>query len=66
MGEKITRRELAALLGTAPLVAQQTMPVSQTANDDEKAARDRIHRGEQQLAAVTLSMFTGPAFLFKP
>lgn len=63
MGEKMTRRELATILVTAPVAVAQTQPA---AVDDQQAARDQIRRNAEALTRVALPMTTEPAFQFKP
>jgi hypothetical protein len=64
-----TRREIAALLVVAPIVAQTTAPPSQPstgapADSLQKAFRDVAGSG-QKLRAISISMDVEPAFVFK-
>jgi len=60
----ITRRNLAAALAGAPLLAAQTPPAP-TPEDDLKAARDRIKSNGETLVAQNIPMSTEPAFQFR-
>ena len=57
----ITRREIAAaLMGTAPALAQSTEA------DPLEKAREDVRKAIESLEKVELKMSTEPAFLFKP
>ena len=65
---KVTRRELAAALASAPVLAQaQTRPSAAPAAPDGElqAARERIRNNSEALARVAVPMTTEPAFQFK-
>jgi len=62
---KITRRDLAAALAGAPLLAAAQRPPAPTPEDDLKAARDRIKSNGETLAAQNIPMSTEPAFQFR-
>ncbi|HXE12385.1 MAG TPA: hypothetical protein VN633_09710 [Bryobacteraceae bacterium] len=67
---RLTRREAAALVFTAPLLAQsgpppqtpqQVTPAPQTVS----AAADEVRQAGQKLRAIQVPMNIEPAFLFK-
>ena len=58
---KLTRRALATAV-LAPAALAQTPPA---AEDDLKAARDRIKSNGEALAKVEIPMSTEPAFQFR-
>jgi hypothetical protein len=67
---RLTRREAAALVLTAPLLAQsgappqgprQITPAPQTVT----AAEDEVRQAGQRLRAIDVPMHVEPAFLFK-
>ncbi|MCX6631318.1 MAG: hypothetical protein NTW28_27210 [Candidatus Solibacter sp.] len=62
---KLTRRKLATVLVSAAAgAAQQPQPTS-AADDDLKAARDRLQANAAALAIPPIPMATEPAFQFK-
>ena len=67
MSIKITRRDLAAVLGSAAgtaLAHGQETPASQP-EDLNAVAKDQIRKNTEALAKVDLPMSTEPAFRFK-
>ena len=61
---KLTRRQLAAAV-MASAAAAQTTPPQPTADEDLKAAKDRIVANRKALDAIAVPMPTEPAFQFK-
>jgi hypothetical protein len=61
MKAKITRRQLAALVVTAPALAQNNPSV-----DEVKAAVERRRRDAETLARYPVPMTAEPAFVFRP
>ncbi len=58
---EITRREIAAaLLGTAPALAQSA------GTDPLEQAREHVRKAIESMEKVDLKMSAEPAFLFKP
>ena len=67
MSLKMTRRDLAAVLGSAASVVAvraQDSPAGQP-EDLNTAAKDQLRRDAEAMAKVDLSMSTEPAFQFK-
>jgi hypothetical protein len=67
MSLKMTRRDLATVLGSAASVAAvraQDPPASQP-EDLNAAAKDQLRKDAEAMAKVDLSMSTEPAFQFK-
>jgi len=67
MSLKMTRRDLAAVLGSAASVAMvraQNPPASQP-EDLNAAAKDQLRKDREAMAKVDLPMPTEPAFQFK-
>lgn len=67
MSIKITRRDLASVLGSAAgaaVVHAQQTPASQP-EDLNAMAKDQIRKDTEALAKVDLPMSTEPAFQFK-
>jgi len=67
MSLKMTRRDLAAVLGSAAGVAAvraQDSPPSQP-EDLNAAAKDQLRKDAEAMAKIELSMSTEPAFQFK-
>jgi len=64
MGKKFTRRDLAAILGAAPLLAQA--PLAEPAADDASIARDKIKGNTELIRKFDLPSATEPSFIFKP
>jgi len=63
---KVTRRKLAAaVLGSSAASLAQTQRVPAAADDEVKAARDRLRSNAEALANQKLPMATEPAFQFK-
>jgi hypothetical protein len=76
-GGRITRRELTALLGAAPLAAQVTQktppqgapapaPGAATAEQKLQKAFADVHEVSDRLAQVEVPMDIEPAFAFRP
>ena len=67
MGVKITRRELAAALGSAASMgaARAQEKAASQPQDLEAQAKDQLHKDSEAIARVELPMSTEPAFLFK-
>ena len=65
MSTKITRRHLAGLLTTAPLLAQAP-PAAPPAADDATVARDTIKNNADLIRKFDLPTATEPSFIFKP
>jgi hypothetical protein len=70
MKSAITRRQVALGLAAAmPAMAQAPATPQAPATappDDATAARERIRKNSEQLAAFSLNMATEPSFSFKP
>ena len=71
--KRLTRRNLLAAVGAAPLVAVAAAaaqdagkPPSSTRDEDLKTARELMATNAALLAKVELPMATGPAFVFRP
>jgi len=67
MSRKMTRRDLAAVLGsaaTAAMVQAQSAPTAPP-EDLNTAAKDQLRQNAEAMAKVELSMSTEPAFEFK-
>jgi len=67
MSRKMTRRDLAAVLGSAATVAvvrAQNAPVNPP-EDLNAAAKNQLRQNADAMAKVELSMSTEPAFVFK-
>ena len=67
MSLKMTRRDLAAVLGSAAGVAAvraQDSPPGQP-EDLNAAAKDQLRKDAEAMAKIELSMSTEPAFQFK-
>jgi hypothetical protein len=67
---KVTRRQLAALLASAPLAAQtadklKLVPQGEAPAEELKAASDRLRRNTETLSKLPVPMATEPAFSFK-
>jgi hypothetical protein len=63
---KLTRRKLAAAVLTSSAAAfAQTQPAALSADDELKAARDRLRANAEALNAQKLPMSIEPAFQFK-
>jgi hypothetical protein len=63
---ELTRRKLAgAVLSSAAAALAQTQPPPPTADEDLKAARDRIKANSEALAKIPVPMATEPALQFK-
>ena len=64
---KLTRRKLAVtVLGSSAVSLAQTQPaVPATADDELKAARDRLRSNAEALASQKVPMAVEPAFQFK-
>jgi hypothetical protein len=67
---KVTRRQLAAALASAPLAAQtadklKLMPQGETAAEELKAASDRVRRNTETLSKAPVPRSTEPAFSFR-
>jgi hypothetical protein len=62
---RVTRRELAGLLASAPLAAQAPAPQPQSAAEELKAASDRVRRNTATLSKFPVPVATEPAFTFK-
>jgi hypothetical protein len=63
---KITRRQLATALAPAVALAKTAaQPAAAAADDELRAARDRIKTNGETLAAHAVPMATEPAFQFK-
>lgn len=62
---KLTRRELAMVLGPAAALAQTPAAPSAAANSDLEAARARMKANGDALARQAVPMDTEPAFQFK-
>ncbi|HKX00745.1 MAG TPA: hypothetical protein VJN43_23590 [Bryobacteraceae bacterium] len=60
---KITRRELAAALGSAATLRR--LPAESPPADLTTAAKEQIEKNAEALAKVELPMSTEPAFQFK-
>ena len=67
MSRKMTRRDLAAVLGSAASVAlvQAQNPPAAPPEDLNAAAKDQLRQNADAMAKVELSMATEPAFEFK-
>lgn len=67
MSRKMTRRDLAAVLGSAASVTlvQAQAPPATPPEDLNAAAKDQLRQNADALAKVELSMSTEPAFEFK-
>lgn len=67
MSRKLTRRDLAAVLGSAASVAmvQAQVPPATPPEDLNAAAKDQLRQNAEAMAKVELSMSTEPAFEFK-
>jgi hypothetical protein len=61
---KLTRRQLAATIATAPLLAVEQQTPAQP-EDLDAAARARLKSNTTAIDAVALPMATEPAFAFK-
>ncbi len=61
---KITRRELAAALAVPAARAQQ--PAAASADEELKAAKERIRSTSDALSRQSVPMAVEPAFQFKP
>ena len=61
---KITRRHLAVALASTATALAQTQPPA-TADEELKAARDRLRANSETLARQEIPMALEPAFLFK-
>jgi hypothetical protein len=67
VSEKITRRDLAAVLGSAAGIASaraQEAPASQP-KDLNTAAKEQLRKDSEALSKFDLPMSTEPAFQFK-
>ena len=62
---KVTRRQLAAVLASAPLAAQTPTAKPETPAEELKAASDRLRRNTETLSKLPVPMATEPAFSFK-
>jgi hypothetical protein len=63
---KVTRRKLAAaVLGSSAASLAQTQRTAPAADDELKAARDRLRSNAEALAGEKLPMAVEPAFQFK-
>lgn len=81
-GSRITRRQVAALLGATPMVAQVPVPpvtqktpplgtpapgpAATTPDEKLKKANDSVREVSARLAKLEVPMITEPAFVFKP
>lgn len=67
MSVKITRRDLAAVLGSAASVAvvRAQNPPATEPEDLNAAAKDQLRQNVEAMAKIELSMSTEPAFQFK-
>jgi hypothetical protein len=73
----MTRRQLAALLGASPLLAQATQktppqavptpaPPNATPEQKRQKAMADVHQASSRLAQIELPMDIEPAFAFRP
>jgi hypothetical protein len=62
---KLTRRQLATALTSAAALAQTRSGPAATADEELKAARDRIKANGAALARQEVPVATEPAFQFK-
>jgi len=62
---KVTRRQIAVALATAPLIPAAAQEAPAQPEDLEAAARTRVKNTAAALNAVNLPMATEPAFQFK-
>jgi hypothetical protein len=67
MSLKMTRRDLAAVLGSAASVAlvHAQNPPAAPPEDLNAAAKDQLRQNTEAMAKIELSMSTEPAFQFK-
>jgi hypothetical protein len=67
MSLKMTRRDLAAVLGSAASVAvvHAQNPPATPPEDLNAAAKDQLRQNTEAMAKIELSMSTEPAFQFK-
>ncbi len=67
MGKDFSRRELALLVGGAAVAAEVVRSAQEgRPSDPLAAARTDIRRAVEEMEKFDLSMFTEPAFIFKP
>ncbi len=67
MGKDITRRELAILLGSVPAAVETSLAWQKEQQKDPLTnARSEVRKAIEEMEKFDLSMFTEPAFVFKP
>lgn len=67
MGKDITRRDLAILLGSVPAAVETSLAwQAEQQKDPLTNARSEVRKAIEEMEKFDLSMFTEPAFVFKP
>jgi len=61
----LTRRQLATVLAPAVALAEAAAQPAAAADEELRAARNRVKTNGETLAGVTVPMATEPAFQFK-
>ena len=66
MNTKLSRRRMATLLGSAPLLSGTSTAQQAETPDPLAAAREQIERSLAKMEEFDLPMSAEPAFVFKP